>query len=191
MDTFSMKNKTDKELLQIVEHEANLYLRETIEEAKAELNRRGISFKEGTDSRVSYPVHYAEKYYETYNRLLEYLLDSAVISLLTYAVSLIPGLPGKSLFIYGTSLIGFLVFILYYFLLEGFFGKTVGKMVLRLRVVDIDGNAPTWGAIAIRTLCRLIPFEQFSFFFGKGWRKDHTLHGFWHDKLSKTYVVFN
>ncbi len=71
--------------------------------------------------------------------------------------------------------------MIYYFSLESLFGRTIGKVVTGSIVVDENGIKPGFKIICIRTLCRLIPFEAFSFL-SKSAR-------FWHDSFSKTYVV--
>jgi hypothetical protein len=45
--------------------------------------------------------------------------------------------------------------------------------------VTLDGSKPGLRTILLRTLCRFIPFEPFSFFGERGW----------HDGLSDTLVV--
>ncbi|MFI4874305.1 MAG: RDD family protein [Blastopirellula sp. JB062] len=70
----------------------------------------------------------------------------------------------------------------YFFLMEGMFGRTLGKLASGTKVIDELGNPPTWGQAAGRSLCRFIPFEPFSFF-GSG-----QIRG-WHDSIPKTYVV--
>jgi uncharacterized RDD family membrane protein YckC len=55
-----------------------------------------------------------------------------------------------------TVLYGVIV-VLYYILLEGYLGQTVGKMVLGIKVVREDnGGVPGVGGAAIRTLLRII-----------------------------------
>ncbi|MFY8009010.1 MAG: RDD family protein [Flavobacterium sp.] len=77
--------------------------------------------------------------------------------------------------------IGLVVLLIYYNVFEIFFGTTIGKLFTKTVVVDVYGEKPTANAILIRSLCRLIPFEVFSFF--------GTPCVGWHDSLSKTYVV--
>ncbi|WP_295338123.1 RDD family protein [Flavobacterium sp.] len=77
--------------------------------------------------------------------------------------------------------IGLVVLLVYYNIFEIFFGTTVGKLMTKTVVVDEYGEKPVANAILIRSLCRLIPFEFFSFF--------GTPCVGWHDSLSKTYVV--
>jgi uncharacterized RDD family membrane protein YckC len=76
--------------------------------------------------------------------------------------------------------IGFIASLLYYILLEGFFGRTLGKFVTGTIVVDVNGKQPSFGTICKRTLSRLIPFDSYSFL--------GNARG-WHDSNSDTYVV--
>lgn len=79
--------------------------------------------------------------------------------------------------------------VLYYFVCEAFFhGKTIGKSACGLRTVTIDGKQPSVGAIALRSICRLIPFSMFSVLFGNYWRAGK-IRGNWYDRLSGTYVI--
>ena len=73
-----------------------------------------------------------------------------------------------------------LQFVLYYFLIEGCFKTTVGKAITNSSIVNSEGQFISIGNAFVRTLCRYIPFEPFSFLIGK--------RG-WHDTVSDTYVV--
>ena len=71
-----------------------------------------------------------------------------------------------------------LLLFLYYFVLEYSFKTTIGKLFTHTKVVGQDGAITN--NIFSRTMCRIIPFEPFSFLFGtKGW----------HDHFSKTVVI--
>ena len=76
---------------------------------------------------------------------------------------------------------GVAIFLAYYFVLEATTSRTIGKLVTGTKVVNEEGGTPTLGQIIGRTLCRLIPFEVFSFF-GTPTRG-------WHDRIPRTYVV--
>jgi uncharacterized RDD family membrane protein YckC len=73
---------------------------------------------------------------------------------------------------WGVSLTGgaFVVYVLlclaYYFVLESRNGQTVGKRALGLRVVTTSGARPTRGAIALRTVFRLIDILPFFYIVG-------------------------
>lgn len=80
-----------------------------------------------------------------------------------------------------SRLLGMLLLATYYFILEiATNGRTVGKLFTRTRVVMEDGSELTTKAVALRSLCRLIPFDAFSFLGGGNG---------WHDRFSKTQVV--
>lgn len=68
----------------------------------------------------------------------------------------------------------------YHLFFEGLWGRTPGKWLLGMRVVDAGGEAPGLLRVAGRTALRFVPFDAFSFLF--------TPTG-WHDRLSGTRVV--
>ena len=75
----------------------------------------------------------------------------------------------------------YLILPTYYILMEGLFGRSLGKLITGTKVVDSFGHKPSFGKIIGRSFARLIPFEAFSFLgdTGRGW----------HDSLTDTYVV--
>ncbi len=55
------------------------------------------------------------------------------------------------------ALIGFVIFLLYFILLEGYLGQTVGKMLLGIKVIREDtDDVPGLGAAAVRNVLRII-----------------------------------
>jgi uncharacterized RDD family membrane protein YckC len=75
--------------------------------------------------------------------------------------------------------LGSALLIIYYAFFEGIWARTPGKLVFGTRVESEEGGKPTLGQVMVRTLCRFIPFEPFSFFMERGW----------HDSIPKTRVV--
>ena len=71
--------------------------------------------------------------------------------------------------------------IVYYSFFEGLIGRTLAKYISKTKVVNAKGEKPDFKTILIRSLCRLFPFEQFSFL-----SSDSTG---WHDEWSKTIVI--
>ena len=71
--------------------------------------------------------------------------------------------------------------LIYYTTIETLTGRSLGKFITKTKVVIYDGSKPTFNEILVRSLCRLIPLEHFSFLGEDG-------NG-WHDSISKTYVV--
>ncbi|TGD57690.1 RDD family protein [Flavobacterium humi] len=76
----------------------------------------------------------------------------------------------------------FLVFMTFYYtLFESYFSRSIAKYITKTMVVMEDGSKPDSSIILRRSLCRIIPFEAFSFL-------GYDARG-WHDSLSCTYVV--
>ncbi|WP_212006591.1 RDD family protein [Chitinophaga sp. HK235] len=75
-----------------------------------------------------------------------------------------------------------LVFILYYSIMEGLTGRTIGKMLTGTRVVTLDYERISFGQVMGRSFSRIIPFEPFSMLFGPTP---------WHDMWTNTTVVKN
>lgn len=78
-------------------------------------------------------------------------------------------------------LIGFIAGTIYYSMLEGISGQSIGKAITRTKVVTETGEKPDFATILLRSVCRYIPFEAFSFLGSEPIG--------WHDSLSKTRVV--
>ena len=72
---------------------------------------------------------------------------------------------------------------LFYSILEYLLkGKTIGKFVTNTRAVTIENEVLDFKSVLLRSICRRIPFDSFSFL-------GDVPRG-WHDKLSDTKVVF-
>lgn len=184
-----MNDKTDGELLEIVEKNASDYTSEALSAAKDILTERGISYKEAQPLMFA-PSCFAEKYYAYEKRFLEYLIDYFLLLILVFVAAFVLAIFGIDVTErFSSYLVSSIVIFLYYFIMEAKCGKTVGKIILGMKVVDANGNKPSNGKIALRTICRFIPFDAFSFLVSECWKKDGEFCGNWHDGLSKTYVV--
>ena len=71
-------------------------------------------------------------------------------------------------------------YFIYTFLMEYFTnGRTIGKYITGTKVIMTDGKKPTGNDFFLRNLCRLVPFDAFSFLGENGW----------HDNWSDTRVI--
>jgi uncharacterized RDD family membrane protein YckC len=102
-----------------------------------------------------------------------------IIGIIVVATGNVDLLSEGSGFLKSLDFMGYPIFFLYYALCEGLFGATLGKLICGYTVIDEQANKVSFGKAMLRTICRYIPFEQFSCFAERGW----------HDTLSKTYVV--
>ena len=121
----------------------------------------------------------------TGQRLLTLIIDYVCFMIFSFIIGMALALMGNANFIesVNANLLGFLILVFYYIPQEALFGRTVGKLLTKTKVVDLNGNKITFGKTILRTICRFIPFEAFSFLGGGGRPQG------WHDSLSKTKVV--
>ena len=92
------------------------------------------------------------------DRMLGYLIDSAVILLYIIAViTLLVTLNLDSGDTWALYLLVSLPAFLYYVLLETFMnGKTIGKSVMKTRVVKLDGSKPSFANYFVRWILRVV-----------------------------------
>lgn len=116
------------------------------------------------------------------NFIIDYIAQFAISFGLGIVVVLIGGEKGaESLEETPGFFIGIPIFLAYYFVLEATTSRTLGKLLTGTKVVNEAGGTPTLGQVAGRTLCRLIPFEAFTFF--------GTPPRGLHDSMSSTMVI--
>ncbi|MCA2217958.1 RDD family protein [Jidongwangia harbinensis] len=99
----------------------------------------------------------------TGRRVVATLIDGLVLSIVSYFITQIFGTESTASgfdytrLSFGGSLLVAAATVLYYILMEGLTGRTLGKMATGIRVVDeATGNRPSLGAATIRTLLRFV-----------------------------------
>lgn len=106
------------------------------------------------------PPGFAEEVHVTGRRILAIIVDSLLIGLLLSPFTLFGTNSDGSMSTYQSvsqSLIYVVGVLLYFTLLEGYLGQTVGKMLLGIKVIREDnGEVPGLGTAALRTVMRLI-----------------------------------
>jgi len=115
-------------------------------------------------------------------RFLNSFIDGIIMYVLFFIFLLIIGTSGSAFNISGGIRFAiYPIMFAYYVIMEGTTGKTIGKFITRTKVITDDGEQPTMKTALLRTLCRFIPFDAFSFLGtpGKGW----------HDKFANSRVV--
>lgn len=125
-------------------------------------------------------------------RLANYILDLIFLMIFNLIFGILLGIvlaivspPALSVFKNENKwldyLLGFIAGMIYYSILEYTTGRTVAKFITKTKVVTEAGEKPDLGTILLRSFCRFIPFEAFSFLGSEA--------SGWHDKLSKTKVI--
>lgn len=111
-------------------------------------------------------------------RFLNYVIDRFAKYIVFFIILGIAGATHQIIL----NVIAGLFFVSYHIVCESVWQKTLGKVITKTKVVDMQGNKPKFWTIVLRSICRMIPFDFISFFFG-GYPVG------WHDSLSKTFVV--
>ena len=90
------------------------------------------------------------------------LVDSVLFAILFVALAFATGGAQSSsghasLRLNGGATVAFVAIMFIYFIVaEGATGQTLGKRLLRIRVVSADGSPAGWGQVTVRTLLRLV-----------------------------------
>ena len=117
--------------------------------------------------------------------LLFFLIFSFVFGLVIGIIFIALSLPIPSFFVQDDKLtdyfFGFVINMIYYCGLEATTGRTIAKYITKTKVVNEQGEIPDFKSILIRTLCRYIPFEPFTFLGSDS-------SGL-HDRVSNTRVI--
>jgi uncharacterized RDD family membrane protein YckC len=193
-----MSKKTNDELIQLVTTDYDKYQPLAVETAKNEIKLRNIDIKKIEQLNE---IHNEEVAIENLKktqrqkdvlknianstlRSINFIIDIVAIFLIyrstAYVIQKLLNIISirEILFLNRTTL--FIVFILYFILAENMFQKTLGKIITKTKVVNLDGEKPNFVDITIRTFSRLIPFDGISYLY--------SISGL-HDKLSKTIVI--
>ncbi|MCM8537071.1 MAG: RDD family protein [Lentisphaeraceae bacterium] len=118
-------------------------------------------------------------------RVLTLILDYVFFYIFAFTVGLLIGIFGLANFIdsINNTVFGLLLMLFYYVPQEGMTGRTIGKRIMKTKVVGLEGEDINFKKSLGRTLCRLIPFEVFSFLGSNGQPQG------WHDRIPKTKVI--
>jgi len=120
------------------------------------------------------------------NTMLAYFGLEAIESKLLPAI-LLPNLPGLDVSIW--SPMSIVIFFLYWTVTEWYFGRSIGQLLLNVRLVDASGSNPTLKAVAIQSAGKsvLLPLDCLLGLIYSPSRQHRQRLSNW---LSKTVVIF-
>lgn len=122
-------------------------------------------------------------------RVLAYILDMLVVGMATAAMmKVLTVMGGKANGLTGMVL-NQLPMILYFFLMQFYDGQTVGKKVMKIKVISADGSSDlNAGALLMReTVGRIVDMLGLAIgYYGAVKRPDRKT---WHDQMAKTVVI--
>lgn len=148
----------------------------SISEKKERSNHRGLKAHD----------HFYKMRASAGQRLVGILLDIVFLYGLGWAVGSALGAAGMEELVAengGVDVFGAILWFLYFAIQEGITGKTLGKRICGTVAVQLDGTPLSIGRAIGRTLCRVIPFEAFTFLGDDGYPRG------WHDRITKTQVL--
>ncbi len=126
-------------------------------------------------------------------RVSAFLIDFAIILAITGTIFFLPQLLSLSTLFIPVN-ISTVLFItigllwLYSTLLEGFNGQSIGKRVVGLKVVRIDGKKMSYDHAAVRNFGKILPILPFDLFIGM-WRIEDCTYMRYFDKFAGTTVI--
>lgn len=181
-----MRKHSNEELLEILKVKRKDYVTDAITAIEAVLKERKVSYEKRPDpDEVFIPkdgkLLIEKRCANSAKRLLGHIIDVTFIIIITIIILTLATIAeSTSISDFEINLYYLIFYFLYFFGLETTNrGKTIGKRLLRMSVMNNKGEKPSITEIFTRSLCRLIPFDAISFLCG--WN--------WHDTLSATYVV--
>jgi uncharacterized RDD family membrane protein YckC len=106
-----------------------------------------------------------------------------------FPAALLPRAPGTDLSIW--SPLSILIFFLYFTLSEWYFGRSIGQLLLNVRLVDVRGNAASLSASAIQSVGKSNPlFLLLDCLIGQSYRVSRERRQRLFNRISNTIVIF-
>ena len=122
------------------------------------------SWAEGADvESKSSQIPYASFKRRVYAFLIDFALILGIVAAIFAATELLPFVMGTSSYLDPAAVIFITLALLWAYstLLEGFKGQTIGKRIIKLRVVRVDGKKMSYDYAAVRNFGKafLLPFD--------------------------------
>jgi uncharacterized RDD family membrane protein YckC len=127
------------------------------------------------------------------SRLVAQIVDGIILLIVNYILGTTMA-GGTSFAFYGAETYpllgaGGVIFLLYFVILEGMWGATVGKMVMKIKVVREDGSACGLMPALIRNILRIIDALPFLYIIGLIFMSRSDKKQRLGDRVAKTVVV--
>jgi uncharacterized RDD family membrane protein YckC len=135
------------------------------------------------------PLTIAAEYVGFWLRFGAWILDIITISLIGAVIGTVRGLAQELGLVFVWGLVEFFLLWIYFWLFTGLNkGRTLGKMLVGIKVVKAHGEAPGLGYAALREVVGKT-ISWFALCLGLLWIAWDKEKQSWHDKIASTYVV--
>jgi len=126
-------------------------------------------------------------------RLIAQIIDAVILFILYYVVGAAM-FGGPTFDVYGAAAVSFmgiygLLGFLYFLILEGLRGATVGKTLMKIKVVREDGSACGFGSALIRNILRIVDALPFLYINGLILVSRSDKKQRFGDRIAKTVVI--
>lgn len=106
-----------------------------------------------------------------------------------FPAALLPNAPGTDISVW--SPLSILIFLLYFTFSEWYFGRSIGQLLLNVRIVDVHGAAVSLRASAIQSVGKSNPlFLLFDCLIGQAYRPSRERRQRLFNRISNTIVIF-
>ncbi|QCI28480.1 RDD family protein [Caminibacter pacificus] len=128
-----------------------------------------------------------------FKRAVSMTIDDLLVSFIIFIAFFDSFVNAKTLeqqIILTNELIGyiFLAYTLYHWIFIALYGKTIGKMIMKIKTIDIETfDKPSWGRALIRSIVR--NFDEMFFYLGMAYAIVDPLNRAIHDIVGKSVVV--
>src|ERR1035437_3059242 len=168
-----MAEYSDEQLIKIVTIQRNDYNPLAIEVADLEIKNRNIDLskieevKENLIAKDVKQKEFDSRIVRSYIRFYHFIFDSIAILFFVFILLKVLDIfidsPTKMITNIIVSFISLITFFTYYIVLEYKYKKTIAKFITKTKVVKDNNQILKLTDILIRTICRLIPFDRFSY----------------------------
>ena len=116
----------------------------------------------GTAETITATHHEPMAYQGVGIRFVALLIDSIILGIIGWILGVLFGVYTTGFTmnpqgaVSGWGIVTFIIYIAYYTYLEGTRGQTIGKMIMKIRVVKEDGSRIDMGTAFIRNILRII-----------------------------------
>ncbi|RZA03505.1 MAG: RDD family protein [Sphingobacteriaceae bacterium] len=92
-------------------------------------------------------------------RILAYLIDAAIFVLIYIAIGVTGVVTGRDITLIVSIIVLLVLYVFYDLVCEIFMnGQSVGKRIMKIKVISLDGGQPTIGQYMLRWLFRIVDF---------------------------------
>ena len=117
------------------------------------------------------------------SRFLALMIDGIILLIIGSALAAIM----SSINLNFVPFLNLIIGIAYPIYMVGAYGQTLGKMIMRIRIVKEDGTEPDYGTAAVRFFASFL--SVIILYIGYIVAFFNPQHQTWHDKIARTYVI--